>query len=64
MNFMNAQILNKKLSIIAGPCSVDLDNISDIMEIAEIKVSNRFGRKQRAVFWYPSSWPKIPNFFK
>lgn len=47
---MNAQILNKKLTIIAGPCSVDLDNIIDIHKIAEIKVSNRFGRVQRAIF--------------
>ncbi|MFA6513471.1 MAG: hypothetical protein WCT34_04770 [Patescibacteria group bacterium] len=47
---MNAQILNKKLTIIAGPCSVDQDNIDDILRIAEIKVSNRFGRIQRAVF--------------
>ncbi|MBI5123076.1 hypothetical protein HZA75_04425 [Candidatus Roizmanbacteria bacterium] len=47
---MNSQTLNKKLMIIAGPCSVDPENINDIFGIAEIKVNNRFGRKQRAVF--------------
>lgn len=47
---MTSNILNKKLTIIAGPCSVDFDNINDIIRIAEIKVSNRFGRKQRAIF--------------
>ena len=47
---MNIQTLNKKLTIIAGPCSVDPENISDIFGIAEIKVVNRFGRKQKAIF--------------
>lgn len=36
--------------IIAGPCSVDRENVQDIFEIAEIKVNNRFGRRQRAIF--------------
>ena len=47
---MTPNVLNKKLTIIAGPCSVDFDNINDIFKIAEIKVNNRFGRKQRAIF--------------
>ena len=47
---MNANIFNRSVSIIAGPCSVDFDNLTDIFKIAKIKVKNRFGRKQRAIF--------------
>jgi len=40
---------NPKLTIIAGPCSVDNENIPEILEIAEISVVNRTGKKQKAV---------------
>lgn len=42
-------ITNQKLTIIAGPCSVDDRNVEDIMAIADIKVKNRFDRKRTAV---------------
>lgn len=35
--------------IIAGPCSVDEHNIEDIYQISRITVTNRFGRKERAI---------------
>ncbi|NMB83817.1 hypothetical protein GYA28_00850 [Candidatus Roizmanbacteria bacterium] len=47
---MGKNVLNKKLIIIAGPCSVDKDNIDDIGNISEIKITNRFGRRQKAVY--------------
>jgi len=37
------------LTIIAGPCSVDNENIQEILEIAEIAIKNRSGKKQKAV---------------
>jgi len=40
---------NSTLTIIAGPCSVDNENISEILEIADITVKNRSGTKQKAV---------------
>jgi hypothetical protein len=40
---------NTEVTIIAGPCSVDENNIKEIHEIAEIEVKSRHGRKQRAV---------------
>ena len=40
---------NTKITIIAGPCSVDDNNIKEIKEIAEIEVRSRKGKKQRAV---------------
>ena len=40
---------NTKITIIAGPCSVDDSNIKEIKEIAEIEVRSRKGNKQRAV---------------
>lgn len=42
-------IFNKKLIIIAGPCSVDERNIEDIYAISQIKVNNS-GKKQKAIF--------------
>ncbi len=40
---------NTQLTIIAGPCSVDDNNIREIREISQIEVTNRNGNKQRAV---------------
>jgi len=42
-------ITNKKFYIIAGPCSIDYQNIEDIYKIAEIKVETKTGKK-KAVF--------------
>ena len=46
---MNSLIIQKKLTIIAGPCSIEQNNIDDILKIAKISVTNRFGRKQKAI---------------
>ncbi len=40
---------NTKITIIAGPCSVDDNNIKEIMQISEIEVRSRKGKKQRAI---------------
>ncbi|OGK35852.1 hypothetical protein A3A93_01205 [Candidatus Roizmanbacteria bacterium RIFCSPLOWO2_01_FULL_38_12] len=40
---------NQKITIIAGPCSIDDNNINEIMEIAKITIRNRSGKKQKAV---------------
>ena len=40
---------NLEVTIIAGPCSVDENNIKEIHEIAKIEVKSRKGKKQRAV---------------
>jgi len=40
---------NNAVSIIAGPCSVDENNIQEIHKIAEITVQNRLGHRQKAV---------------
>ena len=42
-------ITNKKFYIIAGPCSIDYQNIEEIYKIAEIKVETKTGKK-KAVF--------------
>jgi len=52
-------IENKNLKIIAGPCSVNLKNISDIYKIAEIKINGKYciwgtrvvGLKSRTTFY-------------
>ncbi len=40
---------NIAVSIIAGPCSVDEHNIAEIKEISRIEVTNKKGRKHRAI---------------
>lgn len=38
-----------KLVIVAGPCSIDANNLREIHEIADIHVTNRTGKSQRAI---------------
>lgn len=45
---MNSQNTNN-LIIIAGPCSVDKNNLEEIIEISKITIINKHGKKQRAV---------------
>lgn len=40
---------NDPLAVIAGPCSIDNQNIDEIHQIAEMQVTNRDGKKQRAI---------------
>ena len=40
---------NNNVSIIAGPCSVDENNIHEIMEISQMTITNSRGKKQKAV---------------
>lgn len=40
---------NKQMTVIAGPCSVDDNNIKEIREISEIEVINHNGERQRAI---------------
>jgi len=40
---------NQKLTIIAGPCSINQDNLAEILNIADIHVTNRSGITQRAI---------------
>lgn len=40
----------RKLEIIAGPCSVNKDNLRQIYEIADLEVINQKGEKQRAIW--------------
>ncbi len=40
---------NKHCLIVAGPCSVDANNLDEIMEISRMTVTNTQGLKQRAV---------------
>ncbi|MCL4363730.1 hypothetical protein M1328_00655 [Patescibacteria group bacterium] len=47
---MSPNIFNKQLKIIAGPCSIDENNVEDVMEIAEIKVKNSSGKNRPAIF--------------
>jgi 3-deoxy-D-arabino-heptulosonate 7-phosphate (DAHP) synthase len=46
---MRHQIINPQLTIIAGPCSVDENNLREIYQIAQIEVINRQKKKQRAI---------------
>lgn len=41
--------MNDNLTIIAGPCSIDESNISDIYDIAKITIKNKKGQIKRAV---------------
>ncbi len=40
---------NSHVTIIAGPCSVDENNVKEIREISKIEVTNMSGTKQKAV---------------
>ncbi len=42
--------MNKTCAIIAGPCSVDNDNINELYEVSKITARNREGKPQRAIF--------------
>jgi len=42
-------LINKECMIIAGPCSVDSNNLQEIMEISQMRVTNLQGVKQRAI---------------
>lgn len=44
-----SEIINKKLIIVAGPCSISEKNVEDVFRIAKISVSNS-GKRKRAVF--------------
>lgn len=41
---------NKSIKIIAGPCSVDKNNIEEIYEISEIKSADQNGKKSNSIF--------------
>lgn len=43
-------IKNQDFYVIAGPCSVDYQNIEDIYKISEIKVKNSQGKLKKAIF--------------
>src|SRR3989344_3576685 len=40
---------NNAVSIIAGPCSIDENNIREVKEISKITVINRLGHQQKAI---------------
>lgn len=40
---------NDQLAVIAGPCSIDKHNVEEIYQIADIRVTNRKGKIQRAI---------------
>ena len=42
-------MINTQVTIIAGPCSVDENNIKEIKEISQIEVKNRQEKKQKAI---------------
>ncbi len=41
--------MNNRLTIIAGPCSIDESNVSDIYNIAKISTKNKAGHAKRAI---------------
>lgn len=40
---------NDSLTIIAGPCSIDTQNINEVYDIASLEIKNKQGKKQRAI---------------
>lgn len=40
---------NEAITVIAGPCSIDESNIHEVYEIADIEVTNRLGKTQKAI---------------
>jgi len=42
--------MNKTCAIIAGPCSVDENNISELYQIANITAKNQKGKIKQAIF--------------
>ena len=47
---MSERLRNYNTEVIAGPCSFDLETAHQYNHIAEIKVLNGFGEKQRAIY--------------
>ena len=41
---------DNSLTIVAGPCSIDEANLSEVYEIADISVTNSQGKQQKAIF--------------
>lgn len=64
-------MINKNLKIIAGPCSINRENIKEIFKIAEIRVNNKpavwgtriVGLKSRTNYQTKPSEIGIDNFF-
>lgn len=46
---MSQEPSNPELKIIAGPCSIDNNNLKEVYQISEIEVKNRAGSHQRAI---------------
>ncbi len=47
---MNEEADSQKVTIIAGPCSVNENNIHQLYEIADIQIQNREGKLQKAIW--------------
>ncbi len=46
---MSKQLNNEDCTIIAGPCSIDDNNLKEVFRIADMEVKNRNGKMQRAI---------------
>jgi hypothetical protein len=46
---MSNTMLNPQLKIIAGPCSIDHNNIEEVLEIGKMEVVNHHGEVKRAI---------------
>jgi hypothetical protein len=47
---MDTEKQNQKVTIIAGPCSVNPNNVPQLYSIAQIEIENRKGEKQKAIW--------------